>query len=257
MIVDTHLHVNTDDYKDDLDAVIARAKKAGVKKMIVIGMDEESSLKAIRIAEKHEGVYASVGLHPGYVKTGDSAFVHELVSHEKVVGIGETGLDFYWQDENRRIQIQSFIKHIEYAMDYDLPLIIHTRNSFQEAYDCLLPYKGRVRGVFHCFSSTAEDAKKAIELGFYIGVDGPITFKNPKLILDVVREIPLEYLLVETDSPYLTPMPYRGRRNEPQYLVEVVKHIARIKNVSVETVKQVTTQQAHHLFKLGGLDDEI
>lgn len=257
MIVDTHLHLNTEDYKNDLDQVIKDAFEAGVKKLIVIGMDHETSKKAIDIAERYEGVYASVGLHPGYVDEGDDPeFIHKYVDHPKVVAIGETGLDFYWTKENKDLQMKRFVEHIELSIKYHLPLVIHTRNSFQEAYDLLKPYKGIAFGVFHCFSSDLEDAKKAIDLGFYIGIDGPITFKNPKELLPIVKNIDLKHILIETDSPYLAPTPFRGKRNEPKYLVEVVKKIAEIKNMTEEEVKEMTTKNAHQLFKLGGMNHE-
>lgn len=257
MIVDTHLHLNTEDYKDDLDQVIEHAFEAGVKKLIVIGMDHDTSKQAIEIAERYEGVYASIGLHPGYVDEGDDpVFINEYISHPKVVAIGETGLDFYWTKENKDLQMKRFVEHIELSIKYHLPLVIHTRNSFQEAYDLLKPYEGKAFGVFHCFSSDEKDAKKAIDLGFYIGIDGPITFKNPKDLLPIVKNIDLKHILIETDSPYLAPSPYRGKRNEPKYLVEVVKKIADIRNITEEEVKEITTRNAHQLFKLGGMNHE-
>ena len=257
MIVDTHLHLNTDDYKDDLNQVIRDANDQDVKKLIVIGMDHKTSKQAIEIAETYEGVYASIGLHPGYVDEGDDpAFVKEYINHPKVVAIGETGLDFYWTKDNMELQIKRFAEQIELSIKYHLPLVIHTRNSFQEAYDLLKPYKGKAYGVFHCFSSNLEDARKAIDLGFYIGIDGPITFKNPKELLPVVQEIDLSNIIIETDSPYLAPTPYRGKRNEPKYLVEVVKKIAEIKHMTEKEVKDITTRNAHQLFKLGGMNHE-
>jgi TatD DNase family protein len=257
MIVDTHLHLNTEAFKDDLDQVIKNANDQDVKKLIVIGMDHKTSKQAIDIAENHEGVYVSVGLHPGYVDEGDdSEFIHHYVNHKKVVAIGETGLDFYWTKENKDLQIKRFVEHIELSIKYHLPLVIHTRNSFQETYDLLKPYEGKAFGVFHCFSSNLIDAKKAIDLGFYIGIDGPITFKNPKELLPIVENIDLKHILIETDSPYLAPTPFRGKRNEPKYLVEVVKKIAEIKNMTEEEVKDITTRNAHQLFKLGGMNHE-
>src|SRR5690554_2353251 len=183
MIVDTHLHLNTEDYDNDLNDVIKDAYTKGVEKLIVIGMDKTSSEKALEIAHTHEGVYATIGLHPGYVDEGNTDFIENMLKDSKVVGIGETGLDLYWQQDNLKVQQKSFLKHIELSIKHQMPLVIHTRNSFKEAYDMLLPYKGKVFGVFHCFSSDLEDAKKAIDLGFYIGIDGPITFKNPKDLL--------------------------------------------------------------------------
>lgn len=257
MIVDTHLHLNTEDYEKDLDQVIKKAYDEGVKKLIVIGMDEASSIKAIKIAETYDHVYATVGLHPGYVDDDDNTdFIEPLLSHPKVVGVGETGLDFYWTKDNMEKQIKCYLEQIKLSIKHDLPLVIHTRDSFQEAHDLLIPYQGQAYGVFHCFSSDLKDAIKTVELGFYIGIDGPITFKNPKELLPIVKEIDLNHILVETDSPYLAPMPYRGKRNEPSYLKEVVKKIAEIKHISYEEVSEITTHNAHHLFRLGGKEDE-
>jgi TatD DNase family protein len=256
MIVDTHLHLNVEDYDKDLNEVIKRAYDKGVKKLIVIGMDEKTSLKAIEIAETYEHVYASVGLHPGYVDDNDTDFIEPLLKHPKVVAVGETGLDLYWSKDNVARQIEMFVAQIKLSIKHQLPLVIHTRNSFDKAYETIRPYKDKAFGVFHCFSSTVEDAKKAVDIGFYVGVDGPITFKNPKDILSIVEHIDLNRILVETDSPYLAPMPYRGKRNEPSYLFEVVKKIAEIKKLSIEDVSNITTQNANKLFRIGGNNHE-
>jgi TatD DNase family protein len=256
MIVDTHLHLNVEDYDKDLNEVIQRAYEKGVKKLIVIGMDEKTSLKAIKIAETYEHVYASVGLHPGYVDDNDTNFIEPLLKHPKVVAIGETGLDLYWTKDNIDRQIRMFVEQIELSIKHQMPLIIHTRNSFNEAYETIKPYRDKAFGVFHCFSSNVIDAQKAVDIGFYIGVDGPITFKNPKDVLPIVEQIDINHILVETDSPYLAPMPYRGKRNEPSYLFEIVKKIAEIKNLSVEDVSDITTKNAYKLFHLGGNNHE-
>ncbi|MCD4826686.1 MAG: TatD family hydrolase [Acholeplasmataceae bacterium] len=256
MIVDTHLHLNVEDYDKDLSEVIDRAYEKGIKKLIVIGMDEKTSLKAIEIAEQYEHVYASVGLHPGYVDDNNTNFIEPLLKHPKVVAIGETGLDLYWTKDNLDRQTEMFINQIKLSKKHHLPLIIHTRNSFNEAYDTIKGYKGEVTGVFHCFSSNLEDAMKTVDLGFYIGVDGPITFKNPKDILPIVENIDLKHILVETDSPYLAPMPYRGKRNEPSYLIEVVNKIAEIKKIDAHKVSEITTENAYKLFHIGGSNHE-
>ncbi len=253
MIIDTHAHLNMDEFNDDLDQVLERAFEQGVKGILVIGMDEPSNLKAIRLAKAHDMLYATAGVHPGFVDHATTDHLKALLSENKVVAIGECGLDFYWQTDNKDIQIKVFKEQIELAAQTGLPLVIHTRNSFQEAYDCLLPYQGKVTGVFHCFSSDVTDAKKAIDLGFKIGLDGPVTYKNSQILQKLIQEIDLSHLLVETDSPYMTPVPYRGKRNEPSYVTHVVKKIAEIKAMTVHEVATVTTQNAIDLFKLGGL----
>lgn len=252
MIVDTHAHLNTDEFKDDLKQVLLRADEQDVKLILVIGMDEASNLIAIKQAKEHEMVYATVGLHPGYVESSTTNHLETMLKEHKVVAIGECGLDLYWKKDNINLQKKVFIEQIELAKKTKLPLVIHTRSSFEEAYQCLLPYQGEVHGVFHCFSSDLNDAKRAVELGFYIGIDGPITFKNSSVLVEIVKNIELKYILVETDSPYLAPMPYRGKRNEPGHVHYVVEKIAEIKGLTIEEVKKQTTQNAFDLFHLGG-----
>ena len=251
-IFDTHAHLNTDDFKDDIKQVITHAYQNDVTTILVIGMDEYHNKKAIELAEIFDHLYATVGVHPGYVDESTTDHLSPLISHDKVIAIGECGLDLYWKQDNLELQKKVFIEQIELSILHDLPLIIHTRNSFTEAYECLLPYKGRVRGVFHCFSSDLQDAIKAIDLGFMIGVDGPITYKNAKDIKEIVEKIDLSHVLVETDSPYLSPIPHRGKRNEPAHTKEVVKKIAEIKKMEVANVAEITTQNAYRLFRLGG-----
>lgn len=252
-MIDTHAHLNTEEFDHDLDACIKRATEHQLEHIIVIGMDEKSNHKAIEIAEKYEMVYASVGVHPGYVDQANTDHIKALLNHPKVCAIGECGLDFYWTKENIEQQKSMFIKQIELAIETKYPLIIHTRNSFNEAYDMVKPYKGKIKGVFHCFSSSIEDAKKAIELGFYIGIDGPITYKKALDTIELVREIDLKHLLIETDSPYLSPVPFRGKRNEPSYVRFVAEKIAEIKNISRQEVIDQTTSNAKKLFNLGGI----
>ncbi len=251
-IIDTHAHLNTKEFQHDLKEVIERAQRNDVSEIIIIGMDEEHNHRALKIAELHENLYATVGVHPGYVNESTISHIIPLLKHRKVVAIGECGIDLYWSKDNLDLQKKIFMEQIKLADEYKLPLVIHTRNSFDEAYACLLPYKGKVKGVFHCFSSHLEDAHKAIDLGFMIGVDGPITYKNAKDITDIVKNIDLIHILVETDSPYLSPIPYRGKRNEPAHTKEVVKKIAEIKGISVEDVARQTTENAYRLFQLGG-----
>jgi len=253
VIIDTHAHLNTEEYKDDLNEVLKRAQKNNVNKIIVIGMDEASNELAISLANEHDMLYATVGVHPGYVDHETTEHLESIVTKKKVVAIGECGIDLHWRQDNYDLQRSIFIEQIELAKRFKLPLVIHTRSSFEEAYQCLLPSKGKVTGVFHCFSSDLKDAKRAIELGFYIGIDGPITFKKAEELVEIVENIDLKHILVETDSPYLAPMPFRGKRNEPAYTKYVVEKIAEIKKISVAEVMKQTTENAHVLFKLGGI----
>jgi TatD DNase family protein len=252
MIVDTHAHLNTEEFKDDLEAVLNRAIKNSVEKIICIGMDEVSNHLAISIADHNDMVYATVGVHPGYVDTSTTNHLESLISEKKVIAIGECGLDFYWRKDNKELQMKVFKEQIELAVKTKLPLVIHTRDSFTEAYEMLLPYQGKVTGVFHCFSSNLLDAIKAVDLGFYIGIDGPITFKKNDVLKELIQGIDLSRILVETDSPYMAPMPYRGKRNEPSYTKYVVEKIADIKGMTFDEVSRITTKNAHELFHLGG-----
>lgn len=251
-MIDTHAHLNMKDFQEDMDQVIESAKEKGLSHIIVIGMDHASSLRAIELAETYDIVYATVGLHPGYVDEDDVHFIKPLLSHPKVVGIGECGLDFYWQKDNELKQRKAFQYQIELAKETGLPLVIHTRNSFLEAYDMVYPFKGKIKGVFHCFSSHLEDAIKTIDLGFYIGIDGPITYKKNDELINIVKNIDLHYLLIETDSPFLTPTPLRGQRNEPGHVKFVLEKIADVLQLDVKTLDAQTTENTFKLFNLGG-----
>lgn len=254
MIIDTHAHLNVEDYESDINDVINRAKENNVLKVIVIGMDETTSLKAIQLSKDYSELYATAGLHPSEIHDSTITFLEPLLKTKKVVAIGECGIDLYWQSDDLDLQKEIFHKQIKLAIKYDLPLVIHTRNSFLEAYEMVLPYKGKVKGVFHCFSGTVEQAKKITDLGFYIGIDGPVTFKNGQNIQEIVENIDLKWLLVETDSPYLSPAPLRGKRNEPKNTVFIANKIAEIKGISIEEVEDQTTLNATKLFKLGDMD---
>lgn len=254
-MIDTHCHINMEDFNEDYDQVIHDAIEAGVDKMIAIGVNKETNLKAIELADKYPQVFATVGIHPGDVDDETTKGLEELFSHPKVIAVGECGMDLYWRQDNIELQRKIFVEQIELSIKHHMPLVIHTRNSFTEALECVKPYKGEVFGVFHCFSSDLEDAKKAVDYGFYVGIDGPVTFKNAKEIKDIAKEIPLDKILIETDSPYLTPHPFRGKRNEPKRLPYIAQAIADIKNISLEEVIEQTTRNAYKLFELGEEDE--
>lgn len=250
---ETHCHINLDIYDNKLKETIKEANNNGVKHILVVGMDYKTSKKAIEIANNYDNVYASVGIHPGYVNDSNHHLLNDLYNNEKVVALGEIGLDFYWTDKNKDLQLKVFEEQVKKAINLNLPIIIHTRNSFKEAYDILIKYKGKIKGVFHCFSSNLEDAKKAIDLGFYIGIDGPITFKkNNEELIKIVKETDLKHILIETDSPYLTPEPFRGKENSPKNLKYIANKIALIKNVNLEEVINITTLNGLKLFDIKG-----
>ena len=251
MIIDTHAHLNMEDFDQEIDLILSRALENDVTRIIVIGMEDKSNKKAIRLADEHDMLFATVGIHPGYVDDDQNTEnLRAYMNHPKVVAIGECGLDFYWRNDNKALQMKVFDAQIKLAIEYKKPLVIHTRNSFEEAYQMVLPYKGLVKGVFHCFSSDLNDARKAIDLGFMIGIDGPITFKKNDILRTIVEQIPLEYILVETDSPFMTPIPFRGKRNEPGNTKYVVEKIAEIKRMNIHEVAKITLENAMRLFQI-------
>lgn len=250
MIIDTHAHLNTDEFKSKIDDSLKLLKEHHVDYVIVVGMNHEANLRAIKLAFQHKELYATVGIHPCDIKNEKIEDLIPLLKEKKVVALGEIGIDLYWKKDNLEDQKKIFIQQIELAIQHDLPIIIHTRESFKEAYECVLPYKGKLRGVFHSFSSNIEDAKRAIELGFYIGISGVVTFKKALELHEIVKEIDLKHMLVETDSPWLAPVPYRGKRNEPAYTYYVVEEIAKIKNISSDEVAKITSNNAKMLFRL-------
>lgn len=256
MIIDTHAHLNTKQFKDDLKEVVLRAKQADVLKVIIVGMDKEHNRKAIHIAQGNEGYYAAVGVHPCDIDHADVSDVIPLLKEKKVVSIGEIGIDLHWNKDNLEAQKKVFIEQLKLAVAYDLPVIIHTRESFNEAYACVLPFKGKIRGVFHCLTSDFQDALKVIELGMYVGIGGVVTFKNAAAVHQIAKNVPLESMLVETDAPFLAPHPHRGGRNEPAYTKLVVEKIAEIKKVSVSEVASKTSSNAIKLFRLEQVNEE-
>lgn len=252
-MIDTHAHINIKPHKDKVDLILSNALKNGVNNIISIGMDYKTSLIAIKQSEQYKNIYASVGIHPAYVDNSNHHDLNKLYKNKKVIAIGEIGLDFYHTDKNKDLQIKVFEEQLIKAVKLNLPVIIHTRNSFDETYQIVKKYHEKITGVFHCFSSNLEDAMKAIELGFYIGLDGPLTFKkNNEELIKIAKEVPLNKILLETDSPYLTPEPKRGKVNEPANLIYIAEKLAKIKEVSLEEVISETTKNAKELFKIGG-----
>lgn len=255
-MIDTHIHLNFEDYIDDLEIVILDAEKAGVTHMIVVGIDEGSSKLAIELTKQYPNLYASVGVHPSEsenmfeMQATSTAFIEDMIQENKVVAIGECGIDLYYEDYHLEYQKEVFINQIELAKKYQKPLIIHSRSGVTECIDILKPYQGQVTGVFHCFNGTLEEADEILSLGFYIGVDGPITFKNAKDAKAIATHVPIERLLIETDGPYLSPEPYRGRRNQPANVKYILKALAQLKNMSESDVDDITTQNAKTLFLL-------
>lgn len=248
-MIDTHAHLNTEAFQSEIEDVINRAKRASVDEIIVVGMYEEANQKALTLTKQYNNLYASVGLHPSYVDEGiDFALLEAQLQDEKVVALGEIGIDLYWVKDNLDKQIRYFKKQIELAIKHKLPIIVHSRNSSSEIYEVLKEYQGRITGVMHCFSDDMSWANQFLNLGFYIGIGGVVTFKNAKEVKEVAKNVPLERLLVETDSPYLAPTPHRGKKNEPAYTAYVLEAIAQLRQMTKEELNDITTKNAKRLF---------
>ena len=256
---DSHLHLDHPKFKDDLDNVISRAKDDGVTQMTTVGVTNESSEAAIGIAEKYDGVYASVGISPHDAgKAKDLSVISNLAHNDRVVAIGETGLDYHYDFTEREIQKTFFEKHINLAHDVDLPLIIHMRESAEDVFGilekCGVPSKG---GVLHCFTGTFDEAAKAIELGFHISFSGIVTFDKSMTLKSIIPQIPSHRLLIETDAPYLAPTPHRGKRAEPSMVIDTAKAIAEFTNLSVSDIARITKTNACSLFNIPNEDKPV
>lgn len=252
MYFDTHAHLNADQYQEDLQEVIDRALAEGISRIVVVGFDRPTIKKAMELAEQFEFIYASVGWHPVDaidMKDEDLVWIEELAGHPKVVALGEMGLDYYWDKSPKDIQKQVFRRQIQLAKKVKLPIIIHNRDATADIVEILREEgANEVGGIMHCFSGSPEIAKECVEMNFYISLGGPVTFKNARKPKEVAAAIPLDKLLIETDCPYLAPHPYRGKRNEPSYVKLVAEQIAEIKQISIEEVASVTTENAKKLF---------
>lgn len=251
MMIDTHIHLDAEAFGQDLDAVVGRALEAGVGRMITIGTDVNSSRKAVEIAENFECVFASVGIHPhdaAKAGSGDLGEIRILTDHPKVVGMGEIGLDYYYDFSPRETQQSLFVAQLQMAARLNLPVVVHVREAMTDAMKCISDAgEGPWTGVFHCFGGSAEDVPAVLEAGFHISFTGVITFKNFSRT-DAVRAVPLNRLLLETDAPFMTPVPHRGKRNEPLYLRHTAERLAEIHAVSTDLLAETTTKNALALF---------
>lgn len=251
MYFDTHVHLNSEQY-ENIDEIINNALENKVNKMIVIGYDLESSIKAIEIASKYSFIYAAIGIHPSEIKKmkeNDLIQIEELLKKTKVVALGEIGLDYYWDKDNKEKQKEVFVNQIKLANKYNLPIIIHSRDAAQDTYEILKQNKKYYeKGIMHCYSYSLDLAKKFIELNFMLAFGGTLTFLNSKQNKEIVKEIDIKNLLTETDAPYLTPHPYRGKRNEPKYIPLIVKEIAKLKNISEEEASSILYKNACDFF---------
>lgn len=254
MLVDSHCHLDKLDlsaHGGDLHKALQAAFERQVNHILCIGIDLEHIDDVVGLAEQHEAVFASVGVHPLYRESREPKLsdLIEIARHPKVVAIGETGLDYFYGEGDLQWQKDRFITHIEAARRTQLPLIIHTRGAKADTLAYLRDHgKGEVQGVLHCFTEDLDMAKQAVDMGFMISISGIVTFANATELRDVVKALPLDRLLVETDAPWLAPVPHRGKKNEPQYVVEVAEKVAALKGVSLQDVAKVTTDNFFTLF---------
>lgn len=257
-LFDSHSHYNDEKFDEDRDEMIKETLNSDVSNFIVAGYNIESSKKAIDIAKQYDSIYAIVGISPNDVKnikTEDDIKeciyeIEKLAKSDKIVAIGEIGLDYYWNKENKYIQKQLFIKQIELANKLDLPIVIHTRDAMIDTIDILKQNKVNKKGIFHCCPLNTELIKEAIKLDFYISLSGVITFKNAKNVDEIINMIPEEKLLIETDSPYLSPEPVRGKRNNSINVKYVAEKIASVKNKTIEDIAQITSDNAKRIFEI-------
>ncbi len=253
MFVDSHCHLDFPDFGPELDAVVRRAREAGVGTMLTIGT-RLSAFDGVRaIAERYDDIWCSVGVHPHEAAVeplNEAKVLVERAAHPRVVGIGEAGLDYFYEHSPRNDQIRNFRAHIAASRELQLPLIVHARDADDDLCDILREEtaRGAFPGLIHCFSSTAKLAQTALEIGFYISISGIVTFKKADELRTIVATVPLERLLVETDAPYLAPMPHRGKRNEPAFVKNTAEVVARLKGVDVALLEQATTDNFFRLF---------
>lgn len=255
MFVDTHAHLFYPNFNGEIDQVIERANNAGIKYIIVPGTDLATSKKAIELAEKYDSVYAAVGIHPHDTAEWDNVnldTLEELSKHPKVVAIGEIGLDYYYDFSPKEIQLVAFKAQIDLAIKVNLPIIVHNRESNDDVMNIIREYNGsKLRGQFHCFAGTSQNAKELTDMGHFVSFTGNITFKKADTIRDTLKNINIDKLLLETDSPFMTPVPYRGKRNEPSNVLLIAEKIAEIHNVSLEDVSRITNYNVYKLFGIG------
>ena len=252
MLFDTHAHMNDPAFDEDREAVLLSLKDKGVELMMNVGCCLESSRDCIAMAEKYPFVYASVGSHPDSADEVDEKVLdayREMAKHPRVLAIGEIGLDYYYETIPREIQQKAFRLQMELAREVDLPVIVHERNAHDDGMRIVKEFKN-VTGVFHCYSGSAEMARQLVDMGWYIGFTGVLTFKNARKAVETAERIPLERIVLETDCPFMSPEPFRGKRNDPGYLYRMAERLAEIRGISVEEAHAVTTENAKRLYRM-------
>ncbi|MBE5786587.1 MAG: TatD family deoxyribonuclease [Clostridiales bacterium] len=252
-VFDTHCHLDDERFNEDRESAYQRMMDSGVKRCICVGSDLSSSRRCLELAEKYDGVYAAVGVHPHEAKDAPGDYIKSLTDmlrHPKAVALGEIGLDYYYDLSPRDVQKQVMAEQMELAMQLDKPVIFHIRDAHGDMVDFFRKSKRLPSGVIHCFSGSAETAKEYVKMGFFISFAGPLTFKKAPNLWEAACEVPLERLLVETDSPYLSPEPYRGRRNEPAHVVWVMKKLAALRDMTEEEMARLTWDNACRMYRI-------
>lgn len=249
-MIDTHSHINFEDYRENFDNFIEELKNNEIDNVIIPGVEPSTFDEIISLCEKYDMLFAAIGVHPSEAKTYTNETektIYEKCKNNKVIAIGEIGLDYYWEQETKELQKEVFRKQLNIAQELQIPVLIHDREAHEDTFKILQEFKLK-DVVFHCFSGSAEFAKKCIDKNYYIAIGGVVTFKNAKDLKEVAKIVPLDKLLLETDAPYLAPVPYRGKLNSPAYLNYIAQEIANIKEIDVEKVKKQTTINAQKLF---------
>src|SRR4030043_146177 len=275
-LIDTHCHLEMDEFSPDRDEVIKRAKDAGIEAIITIGSDLKGNIGGLELSNKYDSIYSSLGFHPHDAKDFTEDIFNQIKIwvtlyrmrdarckmqdlnselNPKVVAIGEIGLDYHYDNSPREIQKDVFMRQIQFAKEINFPVIIHSREAKRDTLE-IIKESGINKGVLHCFSGDIDMAERAMAMGFYISIAGPVTFKNARKPKEIAKMIPDDYLLIETDAPYLTPEPFRGRRNEPSYIVHTAKAIAELRGITLEDLSRITTINAKRLFKIGQMPEK-
>ena len=253
MYFDTHAHYDDKAFDDDRYELLEQILAESVSYILNPGCDAESSRHALELAERFENMYAAVGVHPGEIegyRPGDLELIEGLAAHPKCLAIGEIGLDYYWDDSRKQEQKELFASQLELAMRLDKPVIVHDREAHADSMEIVSSYAS-LRGVFHCYSGSAEMAKELLKRGWYLGFDGPVTYKNARKTLEVLEICPVDRILIETDSPYLSPVPMRGKRNNSSNLTYICQKIAEIKSINPEDAARITLENGKRLFGIG------
>lgn len=260
MIIDTHAHYDDEAFDEDRDVLIRGFHDRGIEMVVNIGADMESSRRTILLAEKYDNIYGAIGVHPNETRNlgeEDMQWLTAAAAHPKVLAIGEIGLDYYWNEPERETQMKWFVRQLDVARQVKLPVVIHSRDAAKDTLDIMKAEKSdEIGGVIHCFSYGVELAREYLKMGFFLGIGGVATFKNARRLKEVIQYMPMDRMVLETDSPYLTPVPYRGKRNNSGYLPYVVDAVAELKGMSAEDVIAVTRENALRLYCLDGIQAE-